>query len=402
MSKLPFEGIRIADFGWIFAVPHATAWLGALGADVIRIESMRAPDLVRFLTGTDGVVGPNRSGVFHSINVSRRSLTLNLATPEAQEIARRIVAKSDIVTENYTVGNMAKYGLSYADLIKVKRDIIMMSGTPLGQDGPFARTVGFGPTTQAFAGLCHITGYPDSGPCGIGGTWPDFAVGTGMVFFLLAALYHREQTGEGQYLDLSMAEMVTTMMPEAMMDFFLNKRDPGPIGNRDESMAPHGVFPVAGDDKWIAIAIASDQEFGALAEVLGIPSLASDPMYSRLGARLRNVDSLEREVAARTRNFDRDALVAKLRKRDLAAGPVYACAELIEDPAFIASETLVTLGHGEVGERKVPGIPARFSAMEPNYKGSPMMGEHSDEVLTELLGMSSEEISRLREAKVIL
>ena len=402
MSKLPFEGIRIADFGWIFAVPHATAWLGALGADVIRIESMRAPDLVRFLTGTDGVVGPNRSGVFHSINVSRRSLTLNLATPEAQEIARRIVAKSDIVTENYTVGNMAKYGLSYADLIKVKRDIIMMSGTPLGQDGPFARTVGFGPTTQAFAGLCHITGYPDSGPCGIGGTWPDFAVGTGMVFFLLAALYHREQTGEGQYLDLSMAEMVTTMMPEAMMDFFLNKRDPGPIGNRDESMAPHGVFPVAGDDKWIAIAIASDQEFGALAEVLGIQSLASDPMYSRLGARLRNVDSLEREIAARTRNFDRDALVAKLRKRDLAAGPVYACAELIEDPAFVASETLVTLGHGEVGERKVPGIPARFSAMEPNYKGSPMMGEHSDEVLTELLGMSSEEISRLREAKVIL
>jgi len=402
MSNLPFEGIRIADFGWIFAVPHATAWLGALGADVIRIESMRAPDLVRFLTGTDGVVGANRSGVFHSINVSRRSLTLNLATPEAQDIARRIVARSDIVTENYTVGNMAKYGLSYAELVKVKPDIIMMSGTPLGQDGPFAKSVGFGPTTQAFAGLCHITGYPDSGPCGIGGTWPDFAVGTGMVFFLLAALYHREQTGEGQYLDLSMAEMVTTMMPEAMMEFFLNKRDSGPIGNRDESMAPHGVFPTAGDDKWIAIAIASDKEFAALAEVLGVPSLATDPTYARLSERLCNVDSLEREIAARTRNFDRDQLVAKLRERDLAAGPVYACAELIEDPAFSASGTLITLGHGEVGARKVPGIPARFSAIEPNYKGSPMMGEHSDEVLTELLGMSSEEISRLREANVIV
>jgi benzylsuccinate CoA-transferase BbsF subunit len=402
MGNLPFEGIRIADFGWIFAVPHATAWLGALGADVIRIESMRAPDLVRFLTGTGGQVGANRSGVFHSINVSRRSVTLNLATPEAQEIARQIVSRSDIVTENYTVGNMAKYGLSYADLVKIKPDIIMMSGTPLGQDGPFAKTVGFGPTTQAFAGLCHITGYPGSYPCGIGGTWPDFAVGTGMAFFLLAALHHRQRTGEGQYLDLSMAEMVTTMMPEAMMDFFLNKHDAGPIGNRDESMAPHSVFPAAGDDKWIAIAIASDSEFAALAEVLRVPSLATDPMYARLAGRLANVDSLEREIAARTRNFDRDELVAKLRERDLAAGPVYNTMELIHDPAFAASETLVTLSHGEVGERLVPGLPARFSAMQPNYTGSPMMGEHNDEVLTGLLGMSPGEISRLRDAKVIV
>lgn len=401
-DRLPFEGVRIADFGWIFAVPHATAWFGAMGAEVIRIESMRAPDLVRFLTGTDGVVGANRSGVFHSINVSRKSLTLNLATPDAQNIARRIVAQSDIVTENYTVGNMAKYGLSYADLVKVKPDIIMMSGTPLGQDGPFAKTVGFGPTTQAFAGLCHITGYPGSGPCGIGGTWPDFAVGTGMAFFLLAALHHRDRTGEGQYLDLSMAEMVTTMMPEAMMDFFMNKRDDGPIGNRHEAMAPHGVFPSAGEDRWIAIAIASDAEFAALAAVLGVPSLATDPMYARLHGRLTNVDSLEREIAARTRNFDRDELVVGLREHDLAAGPVYCCAELIDDPAFTASDTLVKLGHREVGERAVPGIPARFSVTKPRYVGSPTMGEHSDEILTNLLGMSVEEISRLRAANVIV
>ncbi len=296
----PLSGIRIADFGWIFAVPHATAWLGALGADVIRIESMVAPDLVRFLTGTDGMIGANRSGVFHAINTSRRSLVLNLATPEAQEIARNVIRQSDFVTENYTVGNMAKYNLGYDDLVKIKPDIIMLSGTPLGQDGPFAQTVGFGPTTQAFAGLCHITGYPDSFPCGIGGTWPDFAVGTGMVFFLLAALHHRDRTGHGQYLDLSMAEMVTTMMPEAMMDFLMNGRDHGPIGNRDESMAPHGVFPAAGEDKWIAIAIASDDEFAQLCEVLGAPALASSAKFARLLARLDNVEELEREIAART------------------------------------------------------------------------------------------------------
>ncbi|MFZ0676366.1 CaiB/BaiF CoA transferase family protein [Candidatus Binatus sp.] len=402
LLKKPLEGIRVADFGWIFAVPHATAWLGALGADVIRIETSGAPDLVRYLTGTDGSVGANRSGVFHAINSSRRSLALNLATPEGQEIARKIIRQSDFVTENYTVGNMAKYNLAYDDLIKIKPDIIMLSGTPLGQDGPFARTVGFGPTTQAFAGLCHITGYPDSFPCGIGGTWPDFAVGTGMVFFLLAALHHRDRTGEGQYLDLSMAEMVTTMMPEAMMDFLMNGRDQAAIGNRDESMAPHGVFPVAGEDKWIAIAISSDDEFAKLCEALGVPSMAADPKFSRLYGRLANVEELEREIATRTRAHARDDLVTKLRARDLAAGPVYNTPEVINDPVFSESSMLVNLKHGEVGERAVPGLPVRFSGIDLEYRGAPMIGEHTDQLMSELLGYSPAEIARLKEAKVLI
>ncbi len=398
---LPFEGIRVLDFGWIFAVPHATAWLGSLGADVIRVESMRAPDLVRFLTGTDGVIGPNLSGVFHSINFSRRSLALDLSRPEAQEIARRLARQSDIVAENFTVGNMRKYGLDYESLRKLKPDIIMLSGTPLGQDGPFARTVGFGPTTQAFACLCHLTGYPGEFPCGIGGTWPDFAVGTAMVFFLLAALHHRDRTGEGQYLDLSMAEMVTTMVPEAMMDFFLNGRDSGPIGNRDPAMVPHGVFPTAGEDQWAAIAIASDTEFAALCDVLGISALASDPAYARLADRLRNVAMLESEVAARTRNFGRDELVRRLRERGIAAGPVYNTHELMADGAFRASAMMITREHGDSGARAVPGLPVKFSGIEPDYRGAPRIGQHSDEVLATLLGMTAGEIARLREEKVI-
>ncbi len=398
----PLEGIRVADFGWIYAVPHATAWLGALGADVIRIETSGAPDLVRLLTGTDGVTGLNRSGIFHAINTSRRSVALNLVTPEAREIARKIIRQSDFVTENFTVGNMAKYNLAYDDLVKIKPDIIMLSGTPLGQDGPLARTVGFGPTTQAFAGLCHITGYPDSFPCGIGGTWPDFAVGAGMVFFLLAALHYRDRTGEGQHLDLSMAEMVTSMMPEAMMDFLMNGRDQAAIGNRDESMAPHGVFPAAGDDQWIAIAIASDDEFAKLCGALGAPAMASDPKFARLPGRLAKVEELEREIAARTRIHPRDELVAKLRAGGLAAGPVYSTLELMKDPVFSRSSMLVKLKHGEVGERVVPGLPVQFGAIDLEYRGAPMIGEHTEEVLTELLGYSAAEIARLKEAKVLI
>jgi crotonobetainyl-CoA:carnitine CoA-transferase CaiB-like acyl-CoA transferase len=297
---------------------------------------------------------------------------------------------------------MAKYNLAYDDLVKIKPDIIMLSGTPLGQDGPFARTVGFGPTTQAFAGLCHITGYPDSFPCGIGGTWPDFAVGTGMVFFLLAALHYRDRTGQGQYLDLSMAEMVTTMMPEAMMDFLMNGRDQAAIGNRDESMAPHGVFPSAGDDKWIAIAIARDDEFAKLCEALGMPSMSSDPKFARLLGRLDNVEELEREIATRTRAHQRDELVTRLRARGLAAGPVYSTPELMKDPVFSESSMLVNLKHGEVGERVVPGLPVQFSGIDLEYRGAPMVGEHTDELMSELLGFSVAEIARLKEAKVLI
>ena len=401
MRRLPFEGIRVLDFGWIFAVPHATEWLGALGAEVIRVESMRAPDLVRFLTGTNGVVGPNLSGVFHSINMSRRSLALDLSRPEAQEIARSLVRQSDIVCENFTVGNLRKYGLDYESLRALKPDLIMMSGTPLGQDGPYAQTVGFGPTTQAFAGLCHLTGYPDSFPCGIGGTWPDFAVGTGMVFFLLAALHHRDRTGEGQYLDLSMAEMVTTMIPEAMMEFFINGRDEGPRGNRDPSMAPHGAFPAASEDRWVAIAIASDDEFAALCEVLGTPSMAGDKSYARTPDRLRNVAMLESEVAARTRKFDRDELVKLLREKGIACGPVYGTLELMDDEAFRASGMMVTREHGDSGAHAVPGLPVTFSAIEPDYRGAPRLGQHSEEILSGMLGMDADEIARLKDEKVI-
>jgi benzylsuccinate CoA-transferase BbsF subunit len=192
------------------------------------------------------------------------------------------------------------------------------------------------------------------------------------------------------------------MMPEAMMDFLMNGRDRGGRGNRDESMAPHGVFPVAGEDQWIAIAIASDHEFAKLCEVLGVSSLASRAKYAHLAERLANVDELEREIAARTRVFDRDELVARLRDRGLAAGPVYNTLELMNDPAFTESGMLVKLKHSEVGERVVPGIPVRFGAIDLDYRGAPAIGENSDEVLRDLLGYSAEEIARLKEAKVLI
>jgi crotonobetainyl-CoA:carnitine CoA-transferase CaiB-like acyl-CoA transferase len=401
-AKLPFDGVRVIDFGWIYALPYATAWLAALGADVIKIESSTRPDLVRFLSGTDGVTSINRSGIFNAINFSKRSLSLNLTHPKAREIAIRLIRLSDIVTENFTTPTMRNLGLAYDDLRRVKPDLIMLSGTSLGQTGPYADTVGWGPTNQAFAGTSYLTGYPDGFPCAGGGTWPDFAVAVAMVFALAAALRHRARTGQGQYVDLSMCEVVTSMMPEAMLDYFMNGVERGPIGNRDPEMAPHGVFPVKGKDSWIAIAIPNDAEFAILCEVLGVPGLTSDPRYANTSGRLVNVGQLEREIAELTRGFERDELVGLLVERNLCAGPVYSAFDLVTDPAFAQSRMMVNLRHKECGERLTPTLPVRFSRLNPGYKAAPLAGEHTDEVLRELLELSDEEIAALREEKVLI
>ena len=396
MNDLPLAGIRVADFGWIFAVPHTTSWLGALGADVIRIESPKRPDLVRFLGATEGQAGINRSGLFHSINFSKRSIALDLTTKAGADVARRLVTMSDIAIENFGTGVMAKFGLDYEKLRALKPDLVMMSGTPLGQTGPCSNAIGYGPNSLAFSGISHLTGYPGGEPCGIGGTWPDFVVGVVMVMGVLGALHYRDRTGEGQYIDMSIAEMVTGMLPEAMMDFFLNGREHHPIGNRDPDLAPHGAFPAAGDDQWVAIVTVSDAEFVSLCEALGAPALAADARFQTMAARLENVDALERELGELTRKFERDALVAALRARGIAAGPMYNTAEIMEDPAMVESGMNIELDHKEVGKRIIPVLPVSFSGFKPNYYGGPAIGEHTDEVLSSVLGYSAEEIARLR------
>jgi crotonobetainyl-CoA:carnitine CoA-transferase CaiB-like acyl-CoA transferase len=401
-GSLPFEGIRIADFGWIYALPYATAWFAALGADVIKIESSTRPDLVRFLSGTDGITSINRSGIFNAINFSKRSLALNLSHPKARDIAIHLIQKSDVVTENFTAHTMRNLGLTYEDLTRLRPNLIMLSGTSLGQTGPYADTVGWGPTNQAFAGTSHLTGYPDSFPCAGGGTWPDFAVGVAMVFALTAALYHRARTGQGQYIDVSMCEVVTSMMPEAILDYLMNAVERGRIGNRDPEMAPHGVFPVKGHDCWIAIAIPNDKEFGILCEALRVPGMARDPRYASAAARLINVEQLEEQVAHLTRQFQRDELVARLAEVNLCAGPVYSTSDLFNDSAFAQSGIMANLHHRECGERWIPTLPVRFSRLEPKFTSAPLAGEHTDEILHELLGMSGGEIAALRAEKVLI
>ena len=403
-SSLPLEGIRVADFGWILAVPHATAWLGCLGAEVIRIESRARLDLVRVLPGTaaDGQIGVNRAGAFNGLSYSKKSVTLNLSSERGVELAREIIAKSDVVTENFTPGVMQRLGLDYASLSRRKPDLVMLSGSPLGQTGPHRHATGWGPNTQAFAGLPYLTGYAGGPPVGLGGFYPDFMVGVAMAFSIMAALRHRDRTGEGQHVEFAMAETVAAMIPDALLDYTMNGREAMRRGNRHPAMAPHGVYRCQGDDQWVSIAVTDDEAWRALRSVLGDPQWARDPELDRVDGRLARHDEIDARVSEWTGARTHYDVMHRLQAAGVAAAACLDALELAADPQLRALGLMVGIDHPEVGSREVAGLPGRFTAM-PRYAygPAPLLGQHNQEVLCGLLGVSDSDLDRLQREQVV-
>ena len=405
MDNRPLQGIRILDFGWILSVPHCTAWLGTMGAEVIRVESMARLDLTRVgvAGGTaDGIPGVNRAAGFNGLNYSKKSITVNLGTQAGRELVKQLVKVSDVVTENYATGVMDRLGLGYEDLRKIKPDIIMLSGSTLGTTGPEREATGWGPNVCSYAGLPYISGYRDGPPADLGGTWPDYMIGTMMVFAVLSAVYHHRRTGQGQRIEVAMGEVVTTMIPEAVLDYTMNGRQRPRMGNHDDFMAPHNVYPCAGDDQWVAIAVANDGEWQALCRVLGNPEWASDPRFADQLSRYHNQDELDDLIANWTRRHTAYEVMHALQEAGIAAGPVTTIFDLMDDPHMRERGFAVAIDHPEVGPRTVAGLPAKFSAMpELAYYAAPCLGQHNEEVFCGLLGLSKDEVERLKEAEVI-
>ena len=402
MSQLPLEGVRIADFGWILAAPQCTAWLGVMGAEVIRIESHHRLDIIRSL-GQDpqNLKGPDGSPLFNGLNYSKKSITLNLGHPQGAALAREIVRRSDIVVENFTSGVMKHWGLGYEDLCQGKPDLIMISGSPVGQDGPDSHCVGWGPITQASAGICHLTGYADGPPVSLGGSWPDYMVGVVLAYAALAALYCRRRTGKGQYIDLAMAEVVTAMLPEAIMDYVMNGRDQGRQGNKDAVMVPHNVYRCQGEDKWVAIAVETDEEWHSLCQVIDHPQWLDDARFRDRRSRKAHEQELDVLLTAWTQERTQTEIMSRLQNAGVAATPVYDTESLIADPQFQHREYLVSLGHPVTGNHPVAGIPGKYSAIEPRYTPAPCLGQDNEDVCRNLLGLSRDEIARLQEEKVM-
>lgn len=403
-SPLPLAGVRILDFGWILSVPHCTAWLGTLGAEVIRVESTARLDMSRagIMGAADGVPGVNRSSTFNGLNYSKQSITLNVGTPEGRALALDLVKVSDVVTENFATGVLDRLGLGYEALRAIKPDIIMLTGSTLGTSGPEREATGWGPNVCAYAGLPSLSGYPDGPPSDLGGIWPDYMIGTLMVFAVLSALHHQRRTGEGQHVEIAMGEVVAAMIPEAILDYTINGRLRPRAGNRDRVQAPQNVYPCRGEDQWVAIAVESDEGWRALCRAIGRPDLASQPCFADARGRQEREDEIDEAISAWTRRRTPYEAMHALQAEGVAAGPVMNIDDLINDPHLRERGFVVEIDHPEVGPRAVAGLPVQFSALPVlPYKPAPCLGEHNEPVFCDLLNLSRDEVRRLQAANVI-
>jgi benzylsuccinate CoA-transferase BbsF subunit len=405
MPRLPLEGIRVADFSWIINGPQIAQWLATMGAEVIKIESQVYIDIGRTNPAgmADRKAGINRSGFYHHLNYGKKAINLNLSAAKGRALAYEIIKKSDFVLECFPTPTGEKLGLSWPEIQKLKRDIIMISVSLLGKTGADpSRWVGWGPMACCFVGMFDAQGYPGGPPRQTGGTWPDYAIASAVVFHALAALRHRNRTGEGQWIDASMGETVIGQMNEWFMDYFMNGRDRRQQGNADDLMAPHNTYKCGGDDKWIAIAVGNDTEWHALCRVMGHPAWANDSKFADQFGRWQHRDEIDAHLREWTRGHDHRELAATLQDAGVPAGPVLDSVEIHEDRHLWEWGYWWKMNHHEVGERIMPGMPVKMSNVpELNYSYPPDLGQHNREIFNGLLGLSDGEIAALIEEKVI-
>jgi benzylsuccinate CoA-transferase BbsF subunit len=402
MTTGPLEGVRILDFTWAWAGPHATLLLAFLGAEVIKVESRRRLDHTRLRSLMTGPImtSPDHSVIFNDLNAGKLSLTLNLSQPKAVEIAKRVAQISDVVTENMRPGVMERLGLGYDDLKAVKPNIIMLSSSAVGATGPERTYAGYAPTFAAMGGLAYITGHPDDPPMPLSGA-VDLRVGTTSAFAILAALHYRARTGNGQYIDLSSTEAVSALIGHTFMDYSMNSRVQTRAGNRDQLMAPHNCYPCLGEDKWVTIAVACQEEWDALRRVVGDGRL-EDARFADVSSRWQNQEALDQIIGEWTASRTQEEVTQALQKVGVAAMPLLDGRALVRDAHLRERGVLELLQHPLIGERLTLSPPWRFSRTPAQIRRpGPLLGEHNQYVLGELLGMSSDEIERLVAEEVV-
>ena len=405
MNKPPLDGIRVADFCWAWAGPYGALQLAHLGAEVIRIESQTRPCPSRLIPpwADNEKGGFNRSGYFNQYNQGKRSLTLNLKKPEGLELAKKVVAKSDIVTENFAGGVMDKMGLGYEVLRAIRPDIIMISLSGYGATGPEKGYVSYGPPQVALSGMSSLTGYKDDQPRQAGFSYGDPNGGVHGTFAVMCALLHRAKTGNGQFIDLSQREACAMLLPEGLMEYAMNGTQPPRNGNRDPYMAPHGVFRCKGADRWASIVVGNEEEWQRFCKAIGQPALATDARFATLAARKENEDALEQIVTTWTNALSPDEVTQKLQHAGVAAYPTLDGNDLLANPHVAARGYFVELEHAEVGKRRHLGIPWKMSRTPCEIRRpAPLFGQDTDYVLEEIIGLSGDEIAALRTKEVLV
>ncbi len=381
-----FEGIRVADFAWVGVGPLVSKYLADHGAEVIRIESSIRPEPLRrappFVNDTPGL---DNSGYYADFNSSKKCVSLNLQHPDGVKIARRIVEHCDIVTESFTPKAMRAWGMTYEDLCEIRPDLIMISMPMYGLTGPWSMWQGYGHVLQAAAGISHLTAYPGEEPIGTGVAYTDFLVPHFAAIALIAALDHRQRTGEGQNIDFGQMEAAIHATETMMLDYSVNGREQQALGAGHPDHEIYGTWQCAArgddDDRWIAITVTSNDELAALAEVAGQPGWAS-----------LEAEALNAQIAAWTRTQQAEELMQRLQSAGVPAGVVQTPEDLRSDPQLAHRGHFWMLDHPTMGHRAYDGPSFRLSETPAELtKAAPLLGEDNESVYKEIVGMSDEE-----------
>ncbi|MDD4859602.1 MAG: CoA transferase [Dehalococcoidales bacterium] len=383
------DGVRVTEFTTSWVGPEAGLMLSQMGADIVRVENPATPDYWRRVSPAyfrgEGV---NKSGYFAILNRGKKSIVLDLKKPENVEIAKKLVKISDIVIANFAPRVMDSLGLGYAALKEVKPDIVMIAASGYGATGPDRTGVAFGPALEPYSGVSILFGNPGGPPLPSGVTITDHHGAVTTAFAALVGLHFRDQTGEGQYIDLSEVETLLTIMPEAIMSYTMNRTVPPPDGNHNEVMAPHRCYRCEGTDKWVAIAVCDDEEFKALSKVMGQPELTKDARFNDGYRRLKHQDELDNVINDWTLTQTANDVMERLQKAGVASAPAYSAEELYSNPQLLARKFFVEHEHPEVGRKVLPGVFAKLSDTPAEIRGrDPLFGEHTDWVVKELLGL---------------
>ena len=401
MSALPLSHLRVLELSSYIAVPLVTKVLANFGAQVIKIENPARPDGLRLVAvprPPDQVPTVNNHGTFNLFNDGKLALGLDLNDPRGPELVRELVKISDIVVDNFARDPMPRWGLDYDNLVRLKPDIIVLRSCTAGSFLNRASLTLFGWSIASVTGHNSIAGFPQDPPVGACLALPDYSANPfHALVALFAALRHRNRTGEGQYIELYQYQSTACFLGPAIMDYTVNGRVRGRNANRDAHAAPHGAYPCKGEDRWVAVAVTSDEEWQGLCRALGSPSWCQDRRFATLEERLRHQDELDGHLKAWTRRREAEEVFNILQENGVPAGVVQDTRDVLErDPQLRERGTFVKLRHTEIGEMSHMQPPYRLSEAPVRLdRPSPLMGEHNDFVLGELIGLPEEETNRL-------
>lgn len=411
---LAAEGIRILDFTDGVSGPFCSMLLAGCGAEVIRIESLRHLGFRGDNSGSSPLV--NKTSTLATVDVSqlitpnfaryhldKLSITLNLIKPEARQILMKLVSKSDVVIDNLSFGVMKDWGLDYERLRQAKEDIIAI-GLPALGEGPHERWTTWGMNLLAFTGFANSWGHPDT-PMeqrASSNTYADYVAGTLAAASILAALYHRGKTGEGQSIELSQTDSTLALLGLVYLDHFINHRAPQPLGNRHLQFAPHNCYRCKGEDRWCAVAVSNEDEWQKLCTVLGRPDWVRDSRFATMQDRLRNVEQLDADIEAWTSQRTPHQVMKLLQTAGVPAGAVQNSEDMYHDIQLRSMGYMTEVKVGNRGTMTFDGPPVFLSdGQKAGTDGAPLLGAHNDYVYRQLLGLSEGQVEQLVRDKVI-